>query len=94
MDRKPRKPSRKPTSKNNRSAKNAGFVALMILFSLIIFAAYNQPSTLKEIDTTQAIADANAGKYKKIAVNGNQLSITLKGQEHPLSKPTSTEFPA
>jgi len=86
MDRKPRKPSRKPTSKNNRSAKNAGFVALMILFSLIIFAAYNQPSTLKEIDTTQAIADANAGKYKKIAVNGNQLSITLKGQEHPTLK--------
>jgi cell division protease FtsH len=61
--------------------KNAGFVALIILFGLIIFAASNQPSTLKAIPATTAIQDANAGKYSNIVVNGNQLDITPKGQD-------------
>ncbi len=60
--------------------KNAGFVALIILFGLIIFAASNQPSTLKTISSTQAINDTNAGKYSKISVNSNELDITPKGE--------------
>ena len=62
--------------------KNAGFIALVILFGLIVFAASNQPSSLKEIPATTAISDANAGKYSKIVVSNNQLSITPKGQDH------------
>jgi cell division protease FtsH len=62
--------------------KNAGFVALLILFGLIIFAAYNQPSTLKSIPATTAIKDNNSGKYNSITVTGNQLDITPKGQDH------------
>lgn len=62
--------------------KNAGFIALVILFGLIVFAASNQPSSLKEIPATTAISDANAGKYSKIVVSNNQLSITPKDQDH------------
>jgi cell division protease FtsH len=58
----------------------------MAIFALILFAAYNQPSSLKEINSTQAIADANAGKYSKISVNGNQMTITPKGENHPTLK--------
>lgn len=71
--------NRKPSPKN-RHAKNAGFIALIILFALIVFAAYEQPSNLKEISATEAIADSNAGDYSKVLVSGNELEITPKGQ--------------
>ncbi len=80
MDRKPRRPSSKKPSSNRRGMKNVGFIALLVLFGLIIFAAANQPSTLKSIPSTTAIRDNNDGKYSKITVNGNQLDITPKGQ--------------
>ena len=85
MDRKPRS-SRRPGNGNRRGAKNVGFVALLVLFGLIIAAAYNQPSNLKEIPATQAIHDTNAGHYSAIVVNNNQLSITPKGQDHATLK--------
>lgn len=66
--------------------KNAGFVAILILFGLIIIAASNQPSTLKEISSSQALRDNNAGKYSKITVNNNQLDITPKGEDKPTIK--------
>jgi cell division protease FtsH len=66
--------------------KNAGFIILVVLIAFITYAAYHQPSTLQEVPLTQAISDANAGKYKKIEVNGNQLDITLKDAKHPTLK--------
>ena len=36
-------------SPKNRTCKNAGFIALIVLFALIVFAAYDQPSNLSEI---------------------------------------------
>jgi cell division protease FtsH len=66
--------------------KNAGFVALVILFGLIVVAAYNQPSTLKEISATTAVKQTNAGKYSSIVVSNNQLTITPKGESHPTLK--------
>jgi cell division protease FtsH len=82
MDKKPLRPTRKPGRGTSRGMKNAGFIALVILFGLIIFAASNQPSSLKEIPASTAIHDANSGKYSKIVVANNQLSITPKGQNH------------
>lgn len=86
MDRKPRRQGHKPTNNNRRGMKNAGFIALIVLFGLIIFAAYNQPSNLKEVSSSTAIADANNGKYSKIVVTGNQLNITPKGDNSPTLK--------
>lgn len=81
MDKKPR-PTRKNSPKN-RGMKNVGFIAILVLFTLIIVAAYNQPSTLKEVPFTQAVSEANAGKYEKIEVSTNQLTITKKGEKTP-----------
>jgi cell division protease FtsH len=67
---------------NRRSVKNASFIALIVLFVLIIYATYNQPSTLQQIPITQAISSSNAGKYSKILVSGNELEITVKGQKN------------
>jgi cell division protease FtsH len=85
MDNKITPQGRKPNSRNRR-AKNAGFIALIVLFGLIIFAAYSQPSNLKEISATQAIANANSGQYSRILASGNELEITPKGQSQPTVK--------
>src|SRR5579864_3879359 len=86
MDNKPFRNPKNPNPANRKNFKNAGFIALIVLFALIVFAAYGQPSNLKEIPLTQAIADSNAGQYSKIQVNGNELDITPKGQSHATIK--------
>lgn len=69
-----------------RSFKGIGFIALLILFGLIIFAANGQPTTLRDTPLTQVISEANQGKYSKIEVNGNELKITKKGDDEPTVK--------
>jgi cell division protease FtsH len=86
MDKRPLRSNRKPNKGGKRSAKNVTFIALLILFGLIVFAAANQPSNLKEIPTSQAITDTNSGRYKKIVVSGNQLNITPKDASSPTLK--------
>jgi cell division protease FtsH len=86
MDKKPRRPIRNPGPANRRGMKNAGFIGLILIFGLIVFAASNQPSTLKAIPATTAINDNNAGRYSSILVTGNELDITTKGQNHPTLK--------
>lgn len=66
--------------------KNIGFVALLILFGLIFFAAYGQPDDLKDVPLSQVIQQANEGKYDKIVVQGDQLEITEEGKEQPSLK--------
>jgi cell division protease FtsH len=69
-----------------RGFRSIGFIALLILFGLIIFAAYSQPSSLKTIPFTQVVEEANEGQYQKIEVEGNELTITKKGEESPTLK--------
>jgi cell division protease FtsH len=67
--------------------KNAGFIALLILFGMIIYAAVNQPSQLKTVPFSQVIQQANNGQIKEITVSGDQqLEITPDGQNHPTEK--------
>lgn len=86
MDKKPLRPKGKSGKASNRGMKNAGFIALIVLFGLIVLAAANQPSTLKTISSTQAIADTNSGKYSKIVVSNNELDITPNGENHATLK--------
>ena len=82
MEKKPIRPNRSKGGNNKRGMKNAGFIALLVLIGLIIFASYNQPSNLKKIPITTAVQQANRGEYSKIVVNGNELDITKKGDSH------------
>lgn len=66
--------------------KNAGFIAIIILFGLIAFAATSQPSTLKQINVNTAVREANSGAYETIAVKSNELQITKKGDKQPSLK--------
>lgn len=86
MDKKKANSSRNKGKGNNRNAKNIGFVALIIIFGLIIIGATNQPSTLKKIPITQAVTESNEGKYQKIKVTGNELVITKDNEPKPTLK--------
>lgn len=68
---------------NKRGIKNFGFIALLILFGLIIFSAYGQPAELKEIPFSQVISEANDGQYEKITVKNDTLEITKDGEGVP-----------
>ena len=81
MDKKPLRNATKLTKNNKRGAKNIGFVALIVLFVLIIFSSSNQGLNLKQISSSTAIADSNDGKYSKIVVTGNELDITPNGSD-------------
>lgn len=78
MDKNPFKQNRS-TQNRQKNFKNAGFIALLILLGLVIFAAYNKPNSIQTIPLSQVIHDANAGDYSSIVVNGQQLQITPKG---------------
>jgi hypothetical protein len=77
MDKKPLRPNGK-RARCGPGYEERRLYILVIFMALISYAAYHQPSTLKEIPLTQAIQRANAGKYKKIEVNGDELNITKK----------------
>lgn len=86
MDKKQSRPSHKPGKNTSRNIKNAGFIALILLFGLIIFTASDQTTPLKQIPATLAIQQNNAGAYSSIIVNGNELDITPKGASHATLK--------
>ncbi|MBI2285253.1 ATP-dependent zinc metalloprotease FtsH [Candidatus Saccharibacteria bacterium] len=85
MDRKQFRLSGGAPGGNNRFSrwKNAGFIALIILFGLIIWSAFNQPSQLKTVPFSQVVTEANSGKIQKITIEGNELKITRKGDSEP-----------
>jgi cell division protease FtsH len=82
MDKKPLRSNRKPNKPASKGTKTAGFIALLVLFGLIIFAASNQPDKLDKIPLTTAVSESNDGKYDKIGLqNGNEVVITEKGEK-------------
>jgi exopolysaccharide biosynthesis protein len=81
MDKKPFRGKQSKGRKNGSGFRNVGFVAIIILFLLVIFAAYGQPSSLKEIPISQAVSQANNGQYAKVMVSGDELDITKKGDK-------------
>jgi cell division protease FtsH len=84
-----KKTFRSPSRGGNgrRGFKGVGFIALLVLFGLIIYAAYSQPSNLKTISASEAVKDANKGAYSKIEVKGGQeLLITKKGDDQATLK--------
>lgn len=80
-------PQRKTGSSHNpkppKKARHLGWIALLILSALVIVAAFNQPSKITDIPITQAVRDANAGKFAEIQVKGQELLITKKGETKP-----------
>ena len=79
MDKKPFKNAPNRPNPTKRGLKNTGFIVLIVLFAGVFFIANNKATTLTTIPLTQAVSQSNAGDYKQIAINGNQITITKKG---------------
>lgn len=74
MDNKPFKRSSGKGS-NKRGIKNIGFLALLALCGLIIWASMSQGTKTPGMDFSEVIKQANAGQIQKIVVAGNELKI-------------------
>jgi len=83
MDKKPFKLNPAGGTSRKKSFKNAGFLALVILFGLIIFSSMNQKDGLKEVAFSDVVSRANNGEIKKIEVAGSVLEVTKKGEDKP-----------
>jgi cell division protease FtsH len=86
MDKKPFRMQKNGGNPKRRSAKNAGFIALIVLFGMIIFASYGNQSKLEEVPLSQVVQQANEGEFKKITVKGSSLEITKKNEDKPSLK--------
>ncbi len=83
MDKKAFKRGGSKDYNRNKGFKSVGFVALIVLFGLIAFAAYNQPSQLKEVPLSDVVNQANNGEVSYITITGNELEVTKKGDDKP-----------
>lgn len=68
---------------NKRGLKNIGFVVIVILVGLIIYASLNKPSSLTSVPFSDVVTRANKGEIQKIEVTGDELVITKKGESDP-----------
>ena len=66
--------------------KNAGFIALILLFGLIIFSAVSKPAELKSVAFSDVINRANKGEIKEINIKNNGLEITKKDEDKASEK--------
>jgi cell division protease FtsH len=87
MDKKPFRNMPGGGPSKRKGAKNAAFIALIVLFGLF-FYSYSQQSKpkLEDKPLTQVVQEANQGQYEKIVVTGDTLEITKKGEDKPSLK--------
>jgi cell division protease FtsH len=89
MDKNRFRMSKKGGDSKKRGMKNVGFVALLVLIGLIIFASYGNKPKLQTESLSQVISQANNGEFKKISIIGNEkIEVTKKGEDKPSIKST------
>lgn len=91
----------KKSSRKQRGVKNAGFIAILVVIGLTVFAAMFNPASTKEITFTEVVDLAEQEKVDVIEQAGQDLNITLKealpgeeaeGKERVSRKDTETSL--
>jgi len=77
------KPPRKPASQFMRTGI---FIAIIILFALTLWAIFSPDASLKSTPISEVIQRSNSGEIAKIAGAGDDLLITVKGQDKATEK--------
>ena len=67
----------------NRGFRNIGFVLLVVLIGMVVYAAYNQPSSLEQKPLSEIVEQANKGEIRSINITGEKLEVTKKDDEEP-----------
>lgn len=62
------------------------FWAVIVLITLVGWALMSPHTSLKDVPVSQVISDANDGKITKIQGQGDDLTITKKGESEPSEK--------
>ncbi len=62
------------------------FWAILLVLGLAVWAAFAQKNNLKEVALNDVTRRANAGEISKIVIQGNNLTITPKGQDKATEK--------
>lgn len=62
------------------------FWAVIVLISLVGWALMSPHTSLKDVPVSQVITDANDGKITKIQGQGDNLTVTKKGESEPSEK--------
>src|SRR5664279_312178 len=75
-----------PGKKMNNIVRLSLFWAILVFAVLGFVAITSQPDNLKDVAVSEVITGANSGDITKIEGNGNDLKITLKGQDKPTEK--------
>ena len=90
MDKKPFR--KQPSGKNSkkRSMKNAGFIALIILFGLIIISAQGQKSAVAPTPITEIIQQANEGQFEKLVVTDGKIQAYKQGDDQKKPAPVQS----
>ncbi len=76
------------TPKNNPKKPTSNIVRLTIFWVIVIagaalFWVYTPHSGLKDVPISQVVRDANAGKIKKLEVQGDDITVTPQGSDKP-----------
>ncbi len=64
--------------KNQRNAKNIGFVIFIALIGFVVFSSTFSSSTTEELTFTEVVELANEEKIETIVQTGDELEVTLK----------------
>jgi cell division protease FtsH len=79
-----KQPGKLPPSSNKRSYRNLIFVILLAFFGFVAFSSYSTPTeNLESIPLSEVVSRANRGDLKEIEVSGDELTITVQGEEEP-----------
>jgi cell division protease FtsH len=62
------------------------FWALIIVVALVLWAVYSPQQNLKDVSFSDVINRANTGEIAKIEIEGDQLTVTPKGQSQPTER--------
>ena len=75
MDKKPFRSKSRNAPNNKRRNKNIAFVALLVVFGLLLWAGTGQGPKIDGLSFSEVIKRANAGQIQKIEVAGDELKV-------------------
>lgn len=75
-----------PKKKMNNLVRLSLFWAILVFIVLGVVAIISPRDDLKEVPISQVIKEANAGETAKLQIQGNDVTITPKGQDKPTER--------
>lgn len=72
--------------KPNKFIRTTVFWAIIVMFVLVMWAVYMPQSKLKDVAFSDVINRANSGQITKIQIQGDELTVTPKGEQAATEK--------